>query len=128
MTSDPITLWFNPACSKCREAAGLLEAREVPFTRRVYLDEPPTRAELGALLEQLGSADPRAIMRTSDELFLASGLGAAAADRLLDALVAEPRLLQRPIAVRSGRAVVARPPSLLLELLGDDEIDRAPDA
>lgn len=128
MTSDPITLWFNPACSKCREAASLLEAHEVPFARREYLDEPPTRAELDVLLEQLGSADPRTIMRTTDELFVDSGLDAAEPARLLDALVARPKLLQRPIAVRGGRAVVARPPSLLLELLRDDEIDRAPGA
>lgn len=117
MTTEPITLWFNEACSKCRAAAQMLEERGVDFSRREYLVEPPTRAELDALLLALGTSDPRDLMRTGDERFAAAGLQDAGAERLLDTLVAEPGLLQRPIAVRGGTAVLARPPERVLELL-----------
>jgi arsenate reductase len=117
MTTEPITLWFNAACSKCRAAAQMLEERGVAFSRREYLLEPPTRAELDALLLALGTSDPRDLMRTGDERFAAAGLQDAGAERLLDALTTEPGLLQRPIAVRGGTAVLARPPERVLELL-----------
>lgn len=119
MTTEPMTLWFNPACSKCREAARLLDERKVAFERREYLSTPPTQDELRTLLGQLGLDDPRVMMRTGDELFASAGLDGASSERLLDALVAEPKLLQRPIGVRNGRAVIARPPERVLELLGE---------
>lgn len=119
MTTEPMTLWFNPACSKCREAARLLDERQVEFERREYLSTPPTRDEVRMLLELLDESDPRVVMRTGDELFLSLGLEGADTEELLEALVAEPRLLQRPIGVRSGRAVIARPPERVLELLGE---------
>lgn len=117
MSADPITLYLNPSCSKCREALRLLDERRVEVLRREYLTDPPDRAELETLLAKLGTDDPRVMMRTDDELFVARGLEGAGRDRLLDALVAEPGLLQRPIAVRRGRALVARPPERVLDLL-----------
>lgn len=119
MTTKLMTLWFNPACSKCREAARLLDERGVPFERRDYLVSPPTPDEIRMLLELLGENDPRIMMRTGDELFRSLGLEEADTEGLLEALVAEPRLLQRPIGVRGGRAIIARPPARVLELLGE---------
>jgi arsenate reductase len=102
-----LILWTNPSCSKSRTAEDLLAGRGA--TRR-YLDEPPTRAELEDLLVKLGTDDPRVITRPGV-------LPDADRDELLDALSADAELIERPIAIRGDRAVVARPPERLLELL-----------
>jgi arsenate reductase (glutaredoxin) len=115
---DEVTIWHNPRCSKSRGACALLEERGVPARTVRYLDTPPDRAELERVLSLLGTEDPRAITRTREPLYRELGLAEADRDALLDALAAHPILIERPIVVRGGRAVVARPPERLLELLG----------
>lgn len=119
--SDDVTVWFNPRCSKCRGAEELLEAHGVPRRLVHYLDEPPPRAELERVLALVGSDDPRAIMRTKEPAYAELGLAAASADELLDAMATRPELIERPIVIRGDRAVVARPPELLLSLLDAPE-------
>ncbi|MEM7204020.1 MAG: arsenate reductase (glutaredoxin) [Planctomycetota bacterium] len=121
MTAADITLYHNPNCSKCRQAVALLEEREVPYELRSYLDKAPTRDELERLLDKLGTEDPRVMMREKDERYERLGLVAANRATLLDALLEHPTLLQRPIAVRGGRALIARPPERLLDLLDDTD-------
>lgn len=104
------TIWHNPRCSKSRQAKALLEELGVEAEVREYLKEPPTRAELEALLAALGVEDPRAIVRTGEDAYKQLGLADATGDELLDALVDNPILLQRPIVVRNGTAVIGRPP------------------
>ena len=65
----------------------------------------------------LGIDDPRAMMRTGEPVYRQLGLAGAGRDELLDAVVAHPVLLERPIVVREGRAVIARPPERVLEFL-----------
>jgi arsenate reductase len=110
------TIWANPACSKSRGAEQLLAEHGIVPTRVLYLDAPPSRSELEAMLVKLGTDDPRALMRTGEPEY--AGLEMAARDELLDALVRHPRLIERPVVARGDRAVVARPPDRLLELLG----------
>ncbi len=95
----------------------LLEERGTPHQLRKYLDDPPTRPEIEGLLQKLGTDDPRTIVRTKDDAYRDGNLAEAAPDAIIDAIVAHPTLLERPIAVRGDRAVVARPPENLLELL-----------
>lgn len=112
-----LTVWFNPRCSKCRTAQGLLEERGVAADYVRYLDQAPTRADLERVLDLLGTDDPLVITRTGEALYEELGLAGAERDVLLDALAAHPILIERPIAIRGGRAVVARPPERILELL-----------
>lgn len=114
-----MTVWFNPGCSKCRTAEGILEERGVAANYVRYLDQAPTRADLERVLALLGTDDPRAITRTGEALYEELGLAGAGRDDLLDALAAHPILIERPIAIRGGRAVIARPPERILELLDD---------
>ncbi|MDQ3945605.1 MAG: arsenate reductase (glutaredoxin) [Actinomycetota bacterium] len=114
-----LTVWFNPACSKCRTAHGLLEERGVEADYVRYLDDAPSRADLERVLTLLGTDDPRAIVRTGESLYQELGLDGAGRDALLDALAAHPILIERPIAIRGDRAVVARPPERILELLDE---------
>ena len=114
-----LTVWFNPDCSKCRTAHGLLRERGVDADYVRYLDDAPTRADLERVLALLGTDDPRAITRTGEAVYAELGLAGADRDTLLDALAAHPILIERPIAIRGDRAVVARPPDRVLELLDD---------
>ena len=110
-------LWFNPGCSKCRTASSLLDEAGVEAVLVRYLDQPPTVEQLRELMRMLGIDDPTAMMRTGEERYTALGLSGASADALLEAIAANPILLERPIFVRNGRAVIARPPERVRELL-----------
>jgi arsenate reductase len=115
--ADDVTVYFNPSCSKCRGARDLLAERGVEATLVRYLDQAPSRSELERVLGLLGTDDPRRMMRTGEAVFKELGLDGADRDRLLDAMVAHPILIERPIVIRGDRAVVARPPEKLLDLL-----------
>jgi arsenate reductase len=82
-----------------------------------YLDRPPTVDELHTLMERLGIDDPRDMMRTGEPLYAELGLQEADRRRLIEAITEHPILLERPIYVVGARAVIARPPERLLELL-----------
>jgi len=113
------TVWFNPACSNCRTTQGILTERGVDADYVRYLEQAPGREELEQVLAMLGTDDPRAIIREKESVYDELGLASAGRDQLLDTMAAHPVLIQRPIVIRDGRAVVARPPERVLELLGD---------
>jgi arsenate reductase len=82
-----------------------------------YLKVPPSKEELRQLLEMLGMK-PGDLVRKNEEIFRDQYTGLKLSDeQWLDALVAHPILMERPIVVRGGKAVLARPPAKLLELL-----------
>ena len=114
-----MTVWFNPDCSKCRGACDLLDARGIEPSLVRYLDSTPGRAELERVLRMLGTDDPRAIVRSGEPEYTELRLDQADRDELLEAMVAHPVLIERPIVIRGNRAVVARPPERLLELIDD---------
>lgn len=117
MADAGVTVWYNPRCSKCRGAEELLAAYGVPAQRVFYLEDPPARAEITRVLALLGTADPRALMRTSEPRYAELALASATADELIDAMARYPELIQRPVVIWPDRAVIARPPELLLPLL-----------
>jgi arsenate reductase (glutaredoxin) len=110
-------LYFNPSCSKCRTAQALLDERGVRSEIIRYLDTPPTRGDLERLMRLLEIDDARLMMRTGEPIYTELGLSDASPDDLLRAIATHPILLERPIFVVGGRAVVARPPERVLELL-----------
>jgi arsenate reductase len=112
-----VQLFFNPSCSKCRTVQSLLEERGLSIDYVRYLEQTPTRAQLERVMVQLGIDDPRAMMRTGEQRYKELGLASAGLDELLDAMVAHPILIERPIIVRGNRAVIGRPPDRALELL-----------
>ncbi|WCO66427.1 arsenate reductase (glutaredoxin) [Iamia majanohamensis] len=114
--SDTV-LWHNARCSKSRQAKALLEEEGVDLEVREYLKEPPTRAELEALVDALGLDEVRQVVRTGEDAYAQLGLAEADDDELLDAMVDNPILLERPILVRGDRAVVGRPPEDVRRLL-----------
>lgn len=119
MAERGVVVWYNPRCSKCQGADELLAAHGVPAQRVHYLEDPPPRAEIVRVLGLLGTTDPRVMMRTGEPRYVQLGLADASDDQLVDAMAAHPELIERPIVIRADRAVVARPPELLLSLLDD---------
>jgi len=111
------TVWFNPACSNCRTTQGILGDRGVDAAYVRYLEQAPARDELERVLSMLGTDDPRVIVREKEPVYDELGLASAGRDELLDAMAANPVLIQRPIVIHGDRAVIARPPERVLELL-----------
>ncbi|MFC2974088.1 arsenate reductase (glutaredoxin) [Azotobacter bryophylli] len=113
-----LTLYHNPRCSKSRGALELLEARGLQPNVRRYLETPPSAAELKELLGKLGIS-ARQLLRTGEEEYQTLGLAAPALseDQLIEAMVAHPRLIERPILINGDKAVIGRPPEKVLEIL-----------
>jgi arsenate reductase len=111
------TLYVNPACSKSRSAVALLEDRGVAVDHVHYLETPLTVADLEQLMGRLGIDDPRQMMRTTEPLYAELEFENADPETLLTGIAQHPILLERPIFDNGERAVVARPPERLLELL-----------
>jgi arsenate reductase (glutaredoxin) len=112
------TLYHNPRCSKSREALTLLQARGCEPDIVLYIDTPPTVKQLKELLATLGVNARQLIRKTEDaykELNLADEKLSDAA--LIKAMVANPKLIERPIFINNGKAVVGRPPENVLSLL-----------
>jgi len=103
-------IWFNPSCSKCRTAKGMLDEAGADYSERRYLDDPPTADELDVTLAKLG-LQPWEIARMDEPVAKEIDLASLDKDRekWLAVLVTHPILIQRPIIVTDdGRAVVAR--------------------
>ena len=112
-----VTVWFNPRCSKCRTAQAILQEHGIEADYVRYLESAPTRAELERVLRLLGTDDPMSIVRTGEDVWKQLGVDAGNRDAVLDAMVANPILIERPIVIRGDRAVVARPAEKVLDLL-----------
>ncbi len=113
-----LTLYHNPRCSKSRAALGLLEARGLTPSVVRYLDTPPSAAELQSLLGKLGIG-ARQLLRTDEDEYKALNLADSnlSETQLIAAMVAHPKLIERPILIAGDKAVIGRPPERVLELL-----------
>jgi arsenate reductase len=113
-----VTLYHNPRCSKSRAALALLEAQGIQPAIRLYMDQPPSKTELRKLLRLLDMR-ARELLRDGEEAYKRLGLAdpSLSEDQIIAAILAEPKLLQRPIIVVDDEAVVGRPPEKLLDLL-----------
>ncbi len=113
-----VTMYHNPRCSKSRAALALLEERGVDIAIVKYLETPLSVEGLKGILSALGLS-PREVMRKGEAAYKALGLAdeALSDDALIDAMAANPILIERPIVVRGEKAVIGRPPERVLDLL-----------
>ena len=116
--TDELTIYFNPKCSKSRLSLELLEQQGQQVEVIEYLSTPPDAATLEALLDMLGM-EPRELMRKHEKEYAAAELDNPALSRaeLINAMIAHPRLIERPIVVKNGKAVIGRPPEKILDIL-----------
>ncbi|HUB91615.1 MAG TPA: arsenate reductase (glutaredoxin) [Dyella sp.] len=113
-----IRIYHNARCSKSRSALALLERHGQPFEVINYLETPPTVAELKALLRQLGITAQQ-WLRTGEDEYRQLKLDdpRLGEDALIAAMAKHPRLIERPVVVANGKAVIGRPPEKVLEIL-----------
>jgi len=113
-----LTLYHNPRCSKSRGALQLLEARGLTPTIVRYLETPPDAAQLGDLLGKLG-IDARQLLRSGEDEYRTLNLAdpGLSEAQLIEAMVAHPKLIERPILIAGSKAVIGRPPEKVLEIL-----------
>jgi arsenate reductase (glutaredoxin) len=113
-----LTVYHKPTCTKCRTALRLLKERGAEFEAINYFETLLTEADLRGLLNKLGLS-PREILRKDEPVAKQLGIGRKDfSDEELIALMAKhPDLIQRPIVVRGGQAVLGRPPENIAKLL-----------
>ncbi|MFV9668647.1 arsenate reductase (glutaredoxin) [Pantoea sp. KXB25] len=112
-----VTIYHNPRCSKSRETLSLLTARGIEPEVVLYLQTPPDRETLQILLQKLGMQSARALMRTKETIYRELALSDKSESVLLDALVNNPVLIERPIVINGDRARIGRPPEAVLDIL-----------
>ena len=110
-------VWHNPRCSKSRQALKLLEDQGVDARVYKYLDEKPSELEIKALLEALGIG-AKDLMRKKEEIYKTLGLAKVEdEDVLIKAMHENPQLIERPIIIKDSKAIIGRPPELVLDLI-----------
>jgi leucyl/phenylalanyl-tRNA--protein transferase len=117
---EPVQIFHNPSCSKSRGALAILEERGLDAQVVRYLDAPPDRATLERILDSIAD-DPIALVRTGDAKFKAAGLAKSDVQtraQVIEVLLKHPEVMERPVVFVGDRAVIARPPEKLLDLLG----------
>ena len=118
-TPKDVTIYHNPKCSTSRKVLGLLQQAGVTPHVIEYLKTPPTRTELTALLTKMGIG-PRDLLRRRGTPFDELGLDdpGKSDDALIDAILAHPILIERPVVVGPRGAAICRPPERVHDLLG----------
>ncbi|GAB6052669.1 arsenate reductase (glutaredoxin) [Magnetospira thiophila] len=109
-----VKIYHNPRCSKSRTTLGLIEEKGIAPEIVLYLDTPPSAAELKSILAKLGKG-PRDILRSKEAK--EEGIDGLDGDDLIAALVAHPRAIERPIVVNGEKAALGRPPESVLGIL-----------
>lgn len=120
-THAALTLYEKPTCTTCKSTVALLKEHGVEFEQIDYYIDALSEEKIRSLLRKAGLA-PRDILRTKEQIYRDLGLAASdhSDDELIALMASHPDLVQRPIAERGERAVLARPAERILELLDQD--------
>ncbi|MCB1868691.1 MAG: arsenate reductase (glutaredoxin) [Gammaproteobacteria bacterium] len=113
-----IEIYHNPRCSKSRQTLQLLEERGFEPSITEYLKTPPNRDELEKILSMLGM-EPRELMRKKEAEYKEAGLDNPdlTREQLIQGMINHPKLIERPIVISNGKAVIGRPPEQVLDIL-----------
>lgn len=113
-----VTIYHNPACQTSRKTLALIREAGIEPVVVKYLETPPSRLELETLMARAG-LKPRQVLREKEKLLSELGYDVAAMrdDEILDAMMAHPILINRPIVVSELGVRLCRPQELVLEIL-----------
>lgn len=110
-------IWHNPRCSKSRQTLALLEARGGELAVREYMDDTPSVTELKNVAGMLGFSSAHEWLRKNEADYRELGLKAIEDEEALFKAMSEyPRLIERPVVIHDGKAMIGRPPEQVLEL------------
>lgn len=112
-----VTLYYNPRCSKCREALCLLEEKGIEPEIIEYLKEPPTEKQLKDLLKKLG-LKAEELLRKKEPLFVEKYKTKKLSEaEWVKVMCKNPVLIERPIAIEGNKAIIGRPAERIIEIL-----------
>ena len=113
-----ISIYHNPRCSKSRQTLALLEERGIDPEIVLYLETPPSAETLADVLKKLGIS-PRQLLRKGEDAYKESNLSdtSLSDQQLIAAMVANPKLIERPIVINGNKAALGRPPEQVLGIL-----------
>jgi len=112
-----IVIWHNPRCSKSRAGVKYLEEKGIDFEIVKYLDNPPSTEEIREVLGKVGIT-ARELMRTKEAIYKELNLKEITDEaRLIEAMAAHPKLIERPVVIHGEKAVVARPADVIATIL-----------
>lgn len=113
-----ITIYHNTRCSKSRATLALIEDKTDNLTVVNYLETPPTLAQLQNIISLLGFTSARQLMRRGETLYKELQLNAEQSESaLLQAMLDNPKLIERPIVLANGKAKIGRPPESVLTII-----------
>ncbi|OUR67322.1 arsenate reductase (glutaredoxin) [Cycloclasticus sp. 46_83_sub15_T18] len=113
-----IKIFHNPRCSKSRQTLQLLADNNVQAEIIEYLKKAPSKTELESILSLLGLS-PRQLMRKGEAIYKELNLAdeSLSDEQLLDAMLSNPILIERPIVLANGKAAIGRPPESVLDII-----------
>ena len=118
MTSQELTIYHNPSCSKSRETLQILEYHK--FLPRIieYLDTPPSALEISEIVKKLDLA-PIDLLRRTEKAYIDAKYQAdlMTDQEIIEAIVKHPSLLQRPIVICGNKAIIGRPPATVMDII-----------
>lgn len=114
-----VSIYHNPRCSKSRETLALLQEKGIEPEVVLYLETPPDVQTLKTLLQQLGMSSARELMRRKEDLYKELNLAdvQCSEEQLLQSMVDNPKLIERPIVINGEQARIGRPPEAVLEII-----------
>lgn len=112
------TIYHNPRCSKSRQTLELLQKNNTDPEIIDYLESPPSKNELIEIIKKL-NISVHDLIRKNEKVFkeLILDNPEPSDDQLIEAMVNNPILIQRPIVINGKKAVIGRPPENVLEIL-----------
>ena len=115
-------IYHNPRCSKSRDSFNLLTEKGLSFETVEYLKTPLTKEELTELLSKLG-IPAKALIRKGEAAFKENFKGKELSEeQWIDAMLAYPKLIERPIVVKGNKAVIGRPIEKVIDLIGSENL------
>ena len=113
-----ITIYHNARCSKSRQTLALIEDKTDNLTIVNYLETPPTLIQLKEIIALLGFSSARQLMRTGEAIYKELQLKSEENESvLLQAMLDNPKLIERPIVLANGKAKIGRPPESVLAII-----------
>jgi arsenate reductase len=112
-----IQIYHNPRCGKSRNCLALVTEKESEVAIVKYLETPPTEQEIKAILQKL-NFKPIQLVRTKESIWMENYKNKSLTDKeIIQALVAHPILIERPIVIRENKAIIGRIPEEVAQFL-----------
>lgn len=112
-----ITIWHNPNCSKSKEAYHILEINSESIQSFDYLNETITKEQILDLMKKLAIDDIREMLRAKEIEYKKHDIDNRSQDEIIDIVLKNHKLIERPIIIKKDKAVIARPMEKLIKLL-----------